>query len=276
MAVPLLWMVPNPCPAFMRIFFLNLDRASERREKMERQFAALGLDAVRFQATDGRRLTDADRALVDNNARRRISPYPLSDNEIGCWLTHRRALQGVADGKDMMAAIVEDDAELSPDFSRALDAIERQRPDFDFLFLHRKFKKGEIFIPHISLLQDLHMGRVGPAHMGAIGYVVSRKGAQGFISRARRAAHAIDKEMHRYWANGLDIHGLDRPLVVHADGGHSFIEETREQNRPEVRPCYPDAGSFYWRMRRGFTRFSDGIGKRRAWAAYRHEGKMHR
>src|SRR5580698_8166913 len=100
----------------MRILFINLARAADRRRNMERQFAAFGLDFERLEATDGQNLSMVDRALVDNEKRRRITPYPLSNNEIGCWLSHRRALQQVAEGGENLAAIVEDDAELMPDF----------------------------------------------------------------------------------------------------------------------------------------------------------------
>lgn len=172
-----------------------------------------------------------------------------------------------------MAAVVEDDAELSPDFARVLRAIEQQEPDFDFIFLHRKFKKGEQFIFCKPLLPDLSMGRVGPAHMGAIAYVVSQRGARKFLAYAPRFAHAVDKEIHRYWANGLDIYGLERPVVTHADQGHSFIEETRDQERPAVRARYPDADVLKWRLARGATRLSDSVQKRLAWPIYVRKGK---
>jgi glycosyl transferase, family 25 len=257
----------------MRIVFINLARAPERRTNMERQFATLGVAWERLDATDGRVLTDADRVLVDHAKRRCITPYPLSDNEIGCWLSHRRALQDVAQGSAAMVTIVEDDAALAPDFGRVLDAIERQKPDFDFIFLHRKFKKGEIFIPCKPLLPDLSLGRVGAAHMGAIGYVVSQEGARKFLAYALRFAHAVDKEIHRYWANHLDIYGLERPVVSHADQGRSYIEETRAQENTVARVRYPDADSLYWQWMRGLTRFSDSVHKRLAWHRYVRKGK---
>jgi glycosyl transferase family 25 len=257
----------------MRIILINLSRAADRLQNMARQFSVLGLEFSRLEATDGKSLAAEDRALVDNDRRRRITPYPLSDNEIGCWLSHRRALQDVAMGEASMAAVVEDDAQLSSDFPRVLRSLERMGPDFDFVFLHRKMKRGEIFVPLHQLLPDLSLGRVGPAHMGAIAYIVSKKGAQKFLSYAPRFAHAVDKEIHRYWANGLDIYGLERPIVSHADGGRSFIEETREQDRPALRPRYPKADSLYWRTMRFKTRMEDSIQKRAAWHAYARKGK---
>lgn len=257
----------------MRIIFINLARAADRRRNMERQLAAFGLDFERLEATDGQHLTVADRLPVDDHKRRWITPYPLSNNEIGCWLSHRRALQKIAEGERSTAAVIEDDAELLPDFPNVIAAIDQQQPDFDFIFLHRKFKKGEQFVPCKPLLPELRLGRVGPAHMGAIGYVVSRQGAQKFLAYAPRFAHAVDKEIHRYWANGLDIYGLERPIVVHADQGHSFIEETRDQDNPTARQRYPDADRFAWRLARGYTRLADSLRKRMAWPLYVRKGK---
>ncbi|MGE3623818.1 MAG: glycosyltransferase family 25 protein [Bdellovibrionales bacterium] len=257
----------------MRIFLINLARAPERRQNMARQFSSAGLAFESAEAIDGRQLTDADRRLVDHERRRRITPYPLSDNEIGCWLSHRRVLQKIADDNIPMAAVVEDDAVLAPDLSGVLAAIEKQAPVFDFIFLHRKMKTGEIFVPTMELVPGLRLGRVGPAHMGAIAYVVSSRGAKRFLAYAPRFVHAVDKEIHRYWANGLEIYGLERPAAGHDDGGHSFIEETRGQESPACRPRYAGADNFYWRLMRFVTRLSDSVRKRRAWSALIGAGK---
>lgn len=246
----------------MKIFLINLARATERLDKMDRQFRALGIVYERLDATDGTSITKTDRALVDDERRKRFTEYPLSDNEIGCWLSHRRAMQALLDSGEDMAAVVEDDAELPPDFAAVLKAVAERKPPFDFIFLHRKFKKHEKFYPCMRLLPDLHLGVVGYAHMGAIAYIVSREGAQKFLRYAPRFVHAVDKEIHRYWANGLRVYGLERPVVVTNDGGYSYIEETRQQdNNKPARLRYHDSHMLSQRMIRRFTRISESVRK---------------
>ena len=257
----------------MHIIVLSLARATDRREKMKRQLEAAGVAFELLDATDGRALTDVERALVDHERRRRITPFPLTDNEIGCWLSHRRAMQSIIERGDKMAVILEDDAEILPGFAHALEAIERQAGPFDIIDLHRKFKRGETFIPCRRLLPELSMGRVGAAHMGAIAYVMSRAGAERFIAYAKRFVHAVDKEMHRYWASGLDIYGLSQPMAVSNDGGHSFLDETRGHDRPAERPRYPGADRLYWRLWRRWSRLEDSVQKRLIWPAYVRMGK---
>jgi len=252
----------------MRIILISLLRAAARREQMRARFASRNLDYEILDATDGAHLSPDQRARVDHDGRKRITRFPLTDNEIGCYFSHLRAMQSIADGPAAMGAIMEDDVTLDPDLPAALAAIEANAAPFDAIDLHRTFKKHEIFAPCVSLAPRLDMGRIGYTHMNLQGYVISREGAQRFLSRTPRITHAVDKELHRYWANGLNIYGLSRPMVAHADGGHSMIDETRGP-----RAAYPDADQWRWRFARFKTKVEDSIAKRLAFPAYVKQGR---
>lgn len=259
----------------MKTIIINLARATERRARLEKQIATLGLDAEFLTATDGRQLTAADRALVNHTGRKLITPYPLTDNEIGCWQSHRRAMMRMLELNVPMAAILEDDATLGPDYARVLQAIESELDpaQFDIIDLHRKFKKTEIFVPCRALLPGYAVGRIGYTHMEAPGYVMTRRGAERFLRRLKYFDHAVDKAMHRYWANGLELYGLEQPIVEPDDAGHSFIDETRGQNRPSDRPRYPDADALPWVIGRRLTRAYDSLMKRLVFPLYAWRGK---
>lgn len=260
----------------MKVYVINLARATERRQKMQMQADRLGVHLDFIEAVDGKTITDADRALVDHKKRRRITPYPLTDNEIGCWLSHRKAMQRLIDSGDAMAAILEDDAALAVDFPRVLNAIEAQGLPFDVVDLHRNLKKHEIFAVCRQLLPGFSLGRIGYTHMNATGYVMSRQGAEKFLAYAKRFVHAVDKEMHSYWANGLDIFGIETPAILPDDGGYSFIGETRGAGHGETRMRYPNADSIYWRMQRRWTRLADSVQKRLLFPAYVRKGRQSR
>lgn len=258
----------------MRITVINLARATDRRQTMEWQAQRMGLAFDFLEATDGKKLTSEDRALIDHGKRKSISPYPLTDNELGCWLSHRRAMQTLIDSGESMCAILEDDAALSADFPQTLAAIETlPETSFDVIDLHRNFKRNEIFASCRKLDDDRDLGRVGYTHMNATGYVITRKGAEKALSATRKAAHAIDKEMHRYWANGLDFYGLSQPVATQQDNGHSYIDETRGQDRPQDRPRYPDANRPAWRLRRRLAKLGDTLAKRAVFPYYVWKGR---
>ncbi len=233
---------------------------------MSAQLTALGLPFERLDASDGRALTAADRARVDHQERKAISAYPLSDNEIGCWLSHLRAMQSLLDSGEAMAAIVEDDAALTAETPAVLAAIASMDRRFDAIDLHRLFNKHERFVKILPLLPDLALGRVGYTHMRLTAYVISREGAAKFLAQSAHFAHAVDKALHRYWHNGLDLYGIERPVAAQDDGGVSYIEETRSQERPAERPRYPDAGSLRWQVARRMEKWRESYHKRRAFA----------
>lgn len=257
----------------MRVILISLARAPERRQKMTERFNALGVPFEILEATDGQKLTAADLALVDHEGRKRITPYPLSNNEIGCCISHCRAMQMIRDSGDRMGTIIEDDAELAPDFPRVLQAIEASNIPFDIIDLHRTFKKKESFVPCRPLLPGFTLGRIGYSHINAQGYVMSREGAQKFLSVMPPFNHMVDKEMHRTWANGIDLYALEQPVVFHADEGHSYLDETRGHDRPQERARYPDADRLYWKWQRFLSRTSDSVMKRVTFPAYVRKGK---
>jgi glycosyl transferase, family 25 len=252
----------------MRIYVLNLARACARKRTIARSAAALGVTLDFIEAVDGRHLDDGQRALVDHGRRRKITPYPLADGEIGCWLSHRRALQALVDSGESMAAILEDDVALLPDFPAVLQAIQAQGGVFDIVTLHRNFARQEAFVDCRRLVAGIRLGRIAYMQTGNVGYVISRQAAKRFLAATPRFVHAVDKEMHRYWASGLDIYALSHPVVRHDDAGHSFLEETRLDRRPQDRARYPDADRIRWRLQRLTTKTLDTIAKRAAFAAY--------
>ncbi len=258
----------------MKIYVINLLRALDRRAKMEVQAEQFGVRLDFIEATDGRQLTEQQRSCADLGARRYVSKYPLTDNEIGCWLSHRKAMQHLLDSGDDMAVILEDDAKLLPGFVEVLAAIEAHGPTFDVIDLHRLFKKGEIFRPCGALIGDFAIGRIGLMHMHATSYVMSRAGAKKFLKNSERFAHAVDKDMHRYWANGLNIYGLNQRVVLADDGGVSFIEETRKQDTPAQRVALVGANSPYWWLQRKLNQLGDSLWKRLIFSYCVRQGKV--
>jgi glycosyl transferase family 25 len=255
----------------MRHLLINLDRSLDRLNAMHRKFSSVGVVYERLPATDGQLLTQDQKNALDHERRKGVSVYPLSDNEIGCYFSHIRAMESLMQSSDKMIAVFEDDLDLSPDLGSVLKSIEENISDFDFIFLHRKFKRGEFFVPFRNLTPDYKLGRVGYAQMGALAYVVSRKGAEKFLKFARQGhfGHAVDKEIHRWWANGMDIYGLDRPLVWLSPGGGSIIEETRGDRRK-----YQDTYSLKWRLRRFWIRLQDSVMRRLMFLPYAMRGWM--
>jgi glycosyl transferase family 25 len=84
---------------------------------MINQFHSVGLEFERVAAVDGRSLSAED---LRKHSRQRLDGIQWAPSEIGCFLSHRRCWQIVADGTAPFAAIFEDDLHLDVEVGHLL------------------------------------------------------------------------------------------------------------------------------------------------------------
>ena len=111
----------SAAPPF-RSFVVNLDGSEGRLAAFATQMAAQDLPWARVAAVDGRRLTPAEAARVDDAACRRYMGRSLQPGEIGCCLSHLRALERFLATDADVACLFEDDAALAPGFRATAEA----------------------------------------------------------------------------------------------------------------------------------------------------------
>jgi len=174
----------------------------------------------------------------------------------------------LVESNEPMMAILEDDVRLSDDFPHVLACIEAQNGLFDVVNLARGVKRKEFFVPCRHLTNSLHLGRLGYVSTGAFGYVISRSAAQRFLLLTERFVDEVDRELHRYWVNGLDIYGLTRPVVFHDDAGNSVIGPSRGKISD-----YPDADKWSLVACRNGYRLYNSCFKRLIFPAYVLKGR---
>ncbi len=213
----------------MKTFVINLERAKERRRRMEEQFASLGLEAAFHPAADIRDFTQETYSMVDRETRRRLGLWPQADAEIACWMSHRRIMREVVENGPETVAVLEDDAGLSADFPEVLDALERRPFAFDVVKLNRRSTRA--FIPCERLETGHGVGRVRYHDYGSEGYVITREAARHFIENTPRMMREIDQALSRFWENGLNVFYVDPPVVSHDDQDDSQIERDRRLAR---------------------------------------------
>jgi glycosyl transferase family 25 len=148
----------------MRIYYINLDRHSDRRAHMEAQLR--GLDAERTPATDAQNWPQTEKGLTRF--------------EIACLQSHRSAWRRFLDSGAAYACILEDDVIFSPDFPELMQSEHWIPADADAVKLDTFFNK-------VMLDKNAHevMGRrlalLHTRHESTAGYIVSRKGAEHYL-----------------------------------------------------------------------------------------------
>jgi len=231
----------RPNAAIERIYVINLDRHSERWDRMCHELARLtdssgkpaSALATRFQAVDARRKESlvqpslvrpryslADQLFVD--------PFPhldewfdaqswsieMTDQEIAVALSHVAVWQRIAEGASDYSLILEDDTYFRRGFCSDLDQAwsdlvwkRAEHEAFDLLYVsYKEAKAGKRFVP-ISRSVFTPLG--GLWHLS--GYVLSRRGATKLLN-ALPVCGPIDAWINRRF-EAMQVFATRRPIV---------------------------------------------------------------
>lgn len=194
-------------------YYINLDRASERRERIERQLQALGLaDRYRrFPAVDGQTL-------------KRQSPRGLG--EVGIFRSHLDVIERIAVA-GRPGHVIEDDVLLSDLTAEAIDSlIQRSILDaFDIVFLetyvgetiagirafHRMYEQATKAGPIVSAGQLQILALNEGYQYGATSYIISPLRARKLVPLLRT-----------HWDHGPEL-AIDDFFQREARAGHLKI-----------------------------------------------------
>jgi GR25 family glycosyltransferase involved in LPS biosynthesis len=114
---------PKAKPQAIKAFIIHLDRARQRKPQVDRLVAALPVLAEVIEAVDGLALSEAEKARVYNRHLHKPSyPFALSNSEIACFLSHRRAWAAIVEQGLDAGLVIEDDVALTADFPAAFAA----------------------------------------------------------------------------------------------------------------------------------------------------------
>jgi glycosyl transferase, family 25 len=189
-----------------KIFMLNLDRATERREIMLDRLANLGLEAEILSAVDGRSLDAADLPPGTEPG--------LSPGEIGCYLSHVNSWKTIILRGLSHAIVLEDDVIISANLMNVVEEIIALEMPFDAVRLSYLRPFRGIPVAFLSGNMQLVLPKRPP--FGAQGYLVSLDGAKHLLLRLAIPKQPIDIAFDRYWKYGLCMPVLV-PSVVEED-----------------------------------------------------------
>ena len=217
----------------MRKVVISLKRATERRERVAREFSRVGLRYEVHDAVDGECLTAGQLALADDRERWRMGRWPAPRAALACWLSHRAVMRDLVDNGPEAMAVFEDDVRLDDDIGDVLRCLARRPFAFDVVFLGRR-RLHHRFISRFPLTERRSAGRVRYWAVGLYGYVISREAARHFIETTPRMVHEIDRALHFVAESRLNTFYVDPPVVSHQQG-RSYIQPDRIRARREMR-----------------------------------------
>ena len=218
------------------LVFINLDKDSERRTRIEGQLAHLGLPGERLPAVWWKHLPPAEQSLLYSAERNHGLYYqPLVDGEKGCYASHIQAWRQLLASDAPALVVLEDDVRLTPQFADVVNAIAALQEPWDMVKLlgrdREKVRSQRPLVPGTALVDYSRVPSM------TAGYVVSRAGAAKLLAHRQPFGRPIDVDLRFWWeCDQLRILGVSPSAIALDDTSEvSSIWDTRDRLTPGQR-----------------------------------------
>ncbi len=174
----------------MKSYLINLDRSCDRLTFMTEQFCKLGCDFTRVSAVDARMFTPEQ--IRDALAPNQKWPHPLTPAEIGCFLSHKKCLELIAQGEEDHAAIFEDDVLFGRDADKLFASGDWIPADADIIKIETH-DKIVLLGTHLPCAEThFTVARLRSRHLLSAGYIISKPAAQRMLAFMEKPSAPLD------------------------------------------------------------------------------------
>lgn len=201
-----------------KVLVINMAKDTEKLAGMTADLHSHGIGFERVEGVDGR--------LIDRSGMRWLTP-----GMIGCFLSHRKCWQMVADGGYGKAVILEDDVRMN---DGALDklrmAMAEVPPDCDVLFLgcHSCGNNGVLDVVLATLLGGNNSERQVSKHLlrpgmtaGTYAYMITSTSARRLLAMFPTPTNHVDLAIGAR-SDRLVLLAVDPPMVTHLFDGSTI------------------------------------------------------
>lgn len=173
---------------FDEIFMINLERRTDRYEKMNVSLRELGIKWRHFLAVDGKNFT---KKKVDEMGVAAMSDFkdpflkrPITFGEIGCFMSHWNIWKEIVDRNLEMVLVLEDDVRFESNFVNQLKEVLKQaqsvrnQENWDLIYTGRKrmSRSKEIFVDGTDALVHARYS------YWTLGYIIRLSGAKKLLA----------------------------------------------------------------------------------------------
>jgi len=177
----------------INFYVINLDRAVDRMERIEKDFASFPIPFIRVPAIEGKNLTfpvqDHDAFMYFINQGRVGRP-----GEVGCYLSHIKALKTFIESGQEFGMICEDDAMPIPESYEVIKQAIAYSDSWDLLRLYGGRVKTSF--PYRSLTPTHNLCTSITGMIPAAAYIVKRGAAEKLVKKLLPMVDRWDSSLH--------------------------------------------------------------------------------
>jgi len=207
----------------INFYVINLDKSQERLNLISSQFNAQKIYINRVPAIDGMEI-DLNKE-ADNEACKYEMGRNIQAGEVGCFLSHIKALKSFENSNSEFAVILEDDAIISNNFSNQIKDLcifLRNNLSSDICAINLGPSDYK-YTSKVASFSDINLLKAHRFPMLATGILWTRKGAELILSQHKKVEYPYDNYLRMALtnsSNGLSV----KPAIVWAADVTSDIE----------------------------------------------------
>lgn len=240
----------------MKCYYINLCNRVDRKTHMEAQLTKLGLPFERVTGVNGYRFPSSSN-VVDTALFERSHGRSVRAGEVGCFLSHLKALARFLQEENQFAVILEDDAVFAPETRSIIDRLcGAAHSQWDLVKLQTR--RNLMSVP-VSSINGRHSLNVPFSRStGATAYLVNRKAAARLIDKLLPIEAPYDHAFDRPFQLGLRM----RAVVPHPVSIDPALERVSsiEVEPPKKLRGIKKTQALFWRSRSEVGRFISGCG----------------
>lgn len=198
---------------------INLETAADRRERLLQQARTAGIGLRLVTAYAGKDLSDEDKAGYDRARRLQEFDRDLTPNEIGCVLSHLKALREFVETGAPYAVIMEDDVVFSPGMKEGIGYIIHRTAGWQVLKLFSRRGKTADITPS-SAPADAPVRFIFPKkiYWSTVAILYTREAAEWVLEHCRTYRMAWDAQLsYLLLEHGIPYCAVDPDIIGTSD-----------------------------------------------------------
>lgn len=211
----------NPLP--LQILIISLKRSLDRRAKVEQELHKVPFSWSFMDAIDGSALNSPPPEYQPFKVKL-LQGYELTPNEIGCYLSHKKAWTSCVD-KNIPTLVFEDDFVLSPEFENVIHGLLCNEVSWSFVRLQGLY---EVPFEEISQNDGIHLVKNTGDAVGATAYLLKPEVAKVLLDAAENIYEPVDHFLEHHQKHGLEFLAI-RPYPVGISKAKSTIDDRDER-----------------------------------------------
>ncbi|QFT58540.1 Glycosyltransferase family 25 (LPS biosynthesis protein) [Sulfitobacter sp. THAF37] len=209
----------------MQSLIIHMPGPGVRADNVARLLEFLPMARV-VPAVDGREaLAQPDIDVRSGDRHAPPYPFPMAAGEVGCFLSHRKCWQEIAEGTAPYALIAEDDLTLDPaQWAHALALVAGHATEQSFIRLPAKNREARTAV----VAQDGHAALYLPRVIGlqTVCQVVGRAAARRLLAATDPMDRPVDTTLQMHWVTGQPVHTVWPSGVGELPGASTIQKKT--------------------------------------------------